>query len=172
MHTASTASGGSPPQRPVGLHGLFASFAAAANGLGIAWQRGRNFRIQVAAGYAAVVLSSWLRLPVGEITAIAVAAGLVLATETLNTAVEVLVDLVTRAYHPLARTAKDLAAGAVLLTTVAAIVVALLALLPRAADIPAALQRVWSAAPGRVLLAAAVQLVLVVAAVRFRSPEP
>ena len=56
------------------------------------------------------------------------AAGLVLATETLNTAVEVLVDLVTQEDHPLARTAKDLAAGAVLLTAVGALVVALLAL--------------------------------------------
>jgi diacylglycerol kinase (ATP) len=157
-------------RRPSGARALVASFSAAAGGLAVAWRRGRNFRIQVALGYGAVVLSSWLRLPAGEVAAIAVAAGLVLAAETLNTAVEALVDLVTREYHPLARTAKDLAAGAVLLTAVAALVVALLALLPHAPAVPAALRAAWRLSPGRVVLAAAVQVLLLGAAARFRGP--
>lgn len=159
-----------PGWTPGGSPSLAASFAAAAGGLVLGWRRGRNFRIQVAAGYAAIVLSWWLHLPAGEVAAIAVAAGLVLATETLNTAVEVLVDLVTREYHPLARTAKDLAAGAVLLTAVVALVVALLALLPHAGAVPGALAAAWRRMPARVVVAGAVQALLIAGAVRFRGP--
>jgi diacylglycerol kinase (ATP) len=47
----------------------------------------------------------------------------VLALELLNTAVESIVDLLTVTHHPLAKTAKDAAAGAVLVASVAAVVV-------------------------------------------------
>ena len=49
---------------------------------------------------------------------------MVLAAETVNTAVEKTVDLVTAEYHPLAKLAKNLAAGAVLLTATGSLVMA------------------------------------------------
>lgn len=51
---------------------------------------------------------------------------LVLVAEMFNTAVEAVVDLVTQQYHPLAKFAKDVAAGAVLVTTLNALVVGFL----------------------------------------------
>ena len=51
---------------------------------------------------------------------------LVLMAEMFNTAVEAVVDLVTQSYHPLAKFAKDIAAGAVLIATLNAIVVGFL----------------------------------------------
>lgn len=51
---------------------------------------------------------------------------LVLMAEMFNTAVEAVVDLVTQTYHPLAKFAKDIAAGAVLITVMNALVVAFL----------------------------------------------
>src|SRR5687768_18342017 len=45
---------------------------------------------------------------------------MVLAAEMVNTMVEALVDMVTQEYHPLAKVAKDVAAGVVLLTAVGA----------------------------------------------------
>jgi len=51
---------------------------------------------------------------------------MVLAAEMVNTMVEALVDLVTTEYHPLAKVAKDVAAGVVLLTAIGAVVVGLL----------------------------------------------
>jgi len=51
---------------------------------------------------------------------------LVLVTEMLNTAVEAMVDLVTQTYHPLAKFAKDIAAGAVLIAVVNAFAVGFL----------------------------------------------
>ena len=51
---------------------------------------------------------------------------LVLMAEMFNTAVEAVVDLVTQSYHPLAKFAKDIAAGAVLITVVNAFIVGFL----------------------------------------------
>jgi diacylglycerol kinase len=55
---------------------------------------------------------------------------LVGALELVNTVVEVVVDLVSPEYHPLAKIAKDVAAGAVLLAAACAVVVGALILLP------------------------------------------
>lgn len=54
--------------------------------------------------------------------------------ELLNTAIEKTVDLVTDEYHPLAKVAKDLAAGAVLVYTVYSIIVGMLVFLPKVID--------------------------------------
>lgn len=51
---------------------------------------------------------------------------LVLMAEMFNTAIEAVVDLVTQSYHPLAKFAKDIAAGAVLITVLNALMVAFL----------------------------------------------
>ena len=51
--------------------------------------------------------------------------------EMLNTAIEKTVDLVTDEFHPLAKVAKDLAAGAVLVYTVYSIIVGIIIFLPK-----------------------------------------
>jgi diacylglycerol kinase (ATP) len=56
---------------------------------------------------------------------------LVLGAEMVNTMVESLVDLVTQEYHPLAKVAKDVSAGVVLLTAVGAAVVGILIFAPK-----------------------------------------
>jgi len=50
----------------------------------------------------------------------------VLITEMINTAVESVVDMVTQAYHPLAKLAKDIAAGAVLIAAITAAMVGII----------------------------------------------
>jgi diacylglycerol kinase len=55
---------------------------------------------------------------------------MVLAAETTNTAIEKTVDLTTTEFHPLARQAKNLAAGAVLLTAVNSIIIAIIIFKP------------------------------------------
>ena len=56
---------------------------------------------------------------------------LIYALEMLNTVVEAIVDLVTQEYHPLAKVAKDVAAGAVLVAAIFAVAIAMIVLLPR-----------------------------------------
>lgn len=50
------------------------------------------------------------------------AAGLVLASEAFNTAIEIDINLTSPDYHPYARDTKDVAAGAVLISTVTALI--------------------------------------------------
>jgi len=74
---------------------------------------------------AAVVLFAALffKVPTVDFLLLALAITIVLFAEIINTAVEVVVDLVSPDYHPLAKQAKDVAAGAVLLATCGAAVV-------------------------------------------------
>jgi diacylglycerol kinase len=72
-----------------------------------------------------------LGLSVVEWAIFAAMVTLVLAAEMVNTMIESLVDLVTQEYHPLAKVAKDVAAGIVLLTAIGSIIVGLLIFLPK-----------------------------------------
>ncbi len=79
----------------------------------------------VAAG-AALAASLYFKVPKTELLLIITAIFLVFITEMINTAVEAVVDLKTEQYHPLARVAKNVAAGAVLCAALFSIVVACL----------------------------------------------
>lgn len=57
--------------------------------------------------------------------------GMVMALELVNTAVEAVVDLVTEERHPLAKIAKDTAAGAVLIAAIMAAIVGLIIFVPK-----------------------------------------
>ena len=72
-----------------------------------------------------------LRIGAVQWACVALAIGMVLAAETINTVVEAIIDLQTQQFHPLAKVAKDAAAGAVLVTSVAAVAVAIAVFVPR-----------------------------------------
>ena len=110
---------------------LFISFKYAWAGISYAFQTQRNFRIHVVIGSAAIGLGVFLHLTAVEIAVIGLTIAAVMATELLNTAIESLVDMsMPQTYHELAKIAKDCAAGAVLVSSVAAILVAGCLLLP------------------------------------------
>ena len=110
---------------------LFISFKYAWYGISYAFQTQRNFRIDVVLGSLALGLGVFLHLRLVELAVILLTSGLVLALELLNTAIESVVDLtVKQSYHELAKIAKDCAAGAVLVSALAAVLVAGVLLLP------------------------------------------
>ncbi len=111
-------------------NGFLESFRHALDGIG-ATARGRNFRVQLVAGAAAVALGAFFRISAGEWIAVALCIGLVLGGECANTALEAAVDLASPDRHPLAKRAKDAAAGAVLLFSLAAAVIGAVVFLPR-----------------------------------------
>lgn len=90
-----------------------------------------NFWFHLPAAALVVLVGFWLGVSVGEWLWLVQAIFMVLITETLNTAIEKSVDLATQEQHPLAAKAKDLAAGAVLLSAVYALIVALIIFLPK-----------------------------------------
>lgn len=110
---------------------LFISFRYAWSGIAYAFQTQRNFRIHVTVGLVAIGLSLLLHLSRVEVAIISLTSGAVLTMELLNTALESVVDLTVRqTYHELAKIAKDCAAGAVLISALAAVLVAGSLLLP------------------------------------------
>jgi undecaprenol kinase len=107
------------------------SFVFAGQGVWHAVRHQRNMRVHLVAAVAAVVAGLILKISAVAWACVLLAIGLVLTAEMLNTVVESLVDLYTDEYHPLAKIAKDTAAGAVLVSCLAALGVGLAVFLPR-----------------------------------------
>lgn len=123
-----------PIKRELSWHvasNLFISFKYAWSGIIYAFKTQRNFRIHISIGTLAICLGVFLHLSSVEMAVIGLTSGLVLVMELLNTAIESVVDLtVKQTYHELAKIAKDCAAGAVLVSAMAAVLVAGVLLLP------------------------------------------
>lgn len=111
--------------------GLLESIRYASAGIYFMLRTQRNMRIHVTVGFSALALAIWLGVGPLELAAIVIVASLVVICEMFNTAVENAVDLATHRRHPLAKAAKDVAAAAVLSSTLTAILVGVLVLGPR-----------------------------------------
>lgn len=108
------------------LSGRLRSFGHALRGLKVLLQTQQNARLHALATVMVVVAGALLRISPAEWALIALAAVCVWATEALNTSIEFLVDLVSSERHPLAAKAKDVAAGAVLVTAIGSLIVGVL----------------------------------------------
>src|SRR4051812_16292758 len=95
---------------------LLKSFRYAIEGLKYAVVTQRNMRIHFITALVVLLLSLCLSLSKLEVLLLFVSITLVLFAELINTSIEAVVDMVTEEYHPLAKIAKDVAAGAVFLT--------------------------------------------------------
>ncbi len=110
---------------------LFISFKYAWAGVRYAFATQRNLRIHTIVATLAVSLGFYLRVTAMEMAVITITCAMVMILELINTAIESVVDLtVKQTYHELAKIAKDCAAGAVLLSAIAAVLVAGFILLP------------------------------------------
>jgi len=100
-------------------------------GLGVMLKTTHNAWLEVFFGVLAIYLGFVFNLSGVEWSIIVIAIGLVVITETINTAIEVDVDLTSPGYHPFARDIKDISAGAVFLACVVAGVVGLIIFGPK-----------------------------------------
>lgn len=105
------------------MNRLFRSFNHAFNGIVNATRTQPNMRTHVIVAVLVLLTALLLRLDRYYIVALIVVIALVLGLELVNTALEAIVDMFTEVHHPLAKTAKDAAAGAVLVAAIAAAVV-------------------------------------------------
>lgn len=101
-----------------------ASFRYAFAGIALLIKTQANARFHLLAAAVVIVVAWYLEVSALEWAILALTIGTVLAAEGFNTALEFLTDLVSPDYHELAGKTKDVAAGAVLITAVAAIAVA------------------------------------------------
>ncbi|PZD94042.1 diacylglycerol kinase family protein [Paenibacillus sambharensis] len=109
---------------------LLRSFGYAASGIVSAVRREPNMRIHLAAAGCVTLLGALLGIARLEWALLLLAMGMVVTAELMNTAVERAVDLNTLEPHPLAKAAKDTAAGAVLAAAVFAAVIGAVIFIP------------------------------------------
>jgi diacylglycerol kinase len=119
-----------PQKQPTWYATLVESFRFAFGGLWYAIKTQRNMRIHLTIAGAVLVLGLWLGIGWIEWAVLSLTSGFVLVAEMFNTVAEAALDAATSDYHPLVKIAKDVAAGAVLLTAIAAVLVGLLVLGP------------------------------------------
>ena len=109
---------------------FIAGFGHAFNGLGYALRTQRNMRVHVIIALIVIVASILLHLSPIEFALIFIAITGVFIAEMFNTVMELCVDLASPQYHPLAKIAKDVAAGAVLANAILSIIIGLFTLGP------------------------------------------
>jgi diacylglycerol kinase len=116
-----------PPSLPRrnGLAKFIAGFGFAFSGLWYAIRSQVNMKVHIALAVMALALGVILHISAVEFALIFVAIAGVMVAEMLNTVIELCVDLASPSYHPLAKIAKDVAAGAVLLSAIMAVIIAL-----------------------------------------------
>jgi len=101
---------------------LWDSFQNAWAGVSYALKTQRNIRIHISAAVIVLVLGWLLEIGKLDFLFLVFAISLVFTTEMMNTAVEKTVDLFMSTYHPLAKIAKNVAAGAVLVAAINAVI--------------------------------------------------
>lgn len=127
------------PSAPIRALTLAASFRYAFAGLRYLLRSQRNARIHVGLALAVTMLGLLINISRVEWLALTLAITMVIVTEGMNTAIEAAVDLAAPDYHPLAKIAKDVAAGMVLITAFASVVVGLIVFLPHLLSLTAEL---------------------------------
>ncbi len=118
-------------QRDFSWRARYRTFIHAARGISTLLVTQWNARIHVACALIVTGVGFWLELERIEWCLIIIAIGFVWVTEGLNTAIEFVVDKASPEVHPLAKQAKDVAAGAVLSAALVAVIVGLLVLGPK-----------------------------------------
>jgi diacylglycerol kinase (ATP) len=109
---------------------LVASFGHAFEGIWHLFATQRNAQIHLLISGCALALAAVLGVARWEWLILVLTIALVLAAEGVNTAVEAAVNVATENYHPQARIAKDVAAGAVVLCALASVAIGCLIFLP------------------------------------------
>ncbi|WP_034413715.1 diacylglycerol kinase [Candidatus Photodesmus blepharus] len=103
-----------------GLKRLKNSARYSCQGLKVAFRKEASFRQEVWLGLFLIPLSFWLDVTQIERILLVVGVLMIMLAELLNTAIEVLVDLISPRYNELAAKAKDIASASVMVTMITA----------------------------------------------------
>lgn len=114
-----------------GNKNFFQSLKNALNGIKFVWQYGNNIKIQVVFGVLTIIIGIILDLSKIEFLILILTIFTVLICEVFNTAIEKLVDLYTLEYNEIAKIVKDVAAGAVTLSSIMSIIIGIILFLPK-----------------------------------------
>jgi diacylglycerol kinase (ATP) len=126
----------------------------------------RNMRIHFAVAVAVLAIAAAVEVTKIELIALLLAIAFVLITEMINSAVEGAIDATTTSFDPMAKLAKDIAAGAVLIASVNAVAIGYLVFAGKAADKTARVLDRLRNAPATITVIALVLTVIVVIATK------
>ncbi len=107
------------------------SFGWAFEGIVYSFQKGTHLKMQIIAAALVTILGAFLAISIVEWAILVLTASAVICAEIINTAVEETCDLLHPENHPKARYAKHCAAGAVLVTSIAAVIIGVIIFLPK-----------------------------------------
>lgn len=110
---------------------LIKSFGYALSGIAYTVKTQLNFRIHLTAVLIVGLAGWYFQLSAHEWLWIILAIGLVLVAELLNTAIELLVDLVSPGFNEKAGRVKDVAAGAVIVAAFIAVLIGTIIFIPK-----------------------------------------
>jgi diacylglycerol kinase len=113
------------------LAGRWFSFRAAVVGAAHVLRTQPNAWIEMTAGVVVLAAAWFFRVAAVEWAVLAICVFGVLSLEAINTSVEAIIDLVSPHYHPLAKIAKDSAAGALVFAVLGSLIVAAAIFIPR-----------------------------------------
>ncbi|HQY88326.1 MAG TPA: diacylglycerol kinase family protein [Tepidisphaeraceae bacterium] len=119
------------PPKPRGLRRFFRSFGWAGRGAFVDFPRGQNARVQICIAIVALISAGLLRFDRIEWCILLLTIALVLSLEAVNSAIEGVVDLASPEQSELARRAKDIAAGAVLIAAIVALAIGFILFSPK-----------------------------------------
>ncbi len=154
------------PRRPPSI---LESFNFAFEGIIHVLRTQRNMRIHFAAALAVLVAALAFDVSRLELIALLIAIVFVLIAEMINTAVEAAVDVASTSFDPMAKLAKDIGAGAVLIAAINAIAVGYLVFSAQVADESSRLLDKLSEAPAELTLVALVLTIAVVIGLKALS---
>jgi diacylglycerol kinase (ATP) len=120
----------SAESRPFEFTGRIRSFRHAIVGIARMIRCQHNAWIHAAATVVVLAAAFFFRISAGDWCWIILAISIVWTAEALNTAFEFLADAALPEFHPLVRDAKDVAAGAVLITAIAAAIIGVVVFWP------------------------------------------
>ncbi len=112
------------------IRGFFRSFKYALEGLKQVMEQ-QNFRFDLMMAFIVIVAGVFTGISRIEWMVLVIVMGLMLSLEMMNTAIEKVVDLASQEIHPLAKAAKDIAAGAVLVFACVSVIIGILIFLPK-----------------------------------------
>lgn len=111
------------------------SMTHALRGIALVVRTEHNFWLHVFTAIVVVLLGILLNISNFEWIFIAMSVFLVFAAEAFNTAIEVDMNLTSPEHHPFARDTKDISAGAVLITSIMAIIIGFIIFIPKVLDL-------------------------------------
>jgi diacylglycerol kinase (ATP) len=126
----------------------------------------RNMRIHFVIAVAVLITAAAVGVSKIELIVLLLSITFVLVAEMINTAVEGTIDASTTSFDPMAKLAKDIAAGAVLIASVNAVAVGYLVFAGKAADKSARVLDKLRNAPAEITVIALVVTVIIVIATK------